>query len=63
MINLLLSIIVLAIVFGLVWYVLTLLPLPHPFGQIVRVCVVLVFVLVLLGMAFGGLSFPAMHLR
>lgn len=63
MIDLLLTIIVFAIVGGLIWYLITLLPLPEPFAMILRVCVILLFVVLLLGMLFGGVSLPSLNLR
>ncbi len=61
LIELLVTILVLAIVAGLVWWVLSLLPLPEPWGQIVRVCFILIILLIvliralpLLGVAIGA---------
>ncbi|MEX3635969.1 hypothetical protein [Paraburkholderia sp. BR14320] len=46
MINLLVTILVAAIVLGLVFYVITLLPLPAPFGLIARVAFLIIVILV-----------------
>jgi uncharacterized membrane protein YwzB len=48
MISLLVTILVLALIFGLVWWAIGMIPLPPPFGMIVQVALVLIFVLVLL---------------
>jgi hypothetical protein len=48
MISLLVSLIVILLVFGVVWYIIGLLPLPDPFGLVVRVVFALVLLLVLL---------------
>jgi hypothetical protein len=58
MINLLIFIIVMCIVFGLIYYAVTLLPLPEPFKNIAVIAVLLIFVLVLLGALFGGVPVP-----
>jgi hypothetical protein len=54
MIEWLIQIIILAIVFGLVYYIVTLLPLPDPFKTIATIAVLLVFVLILLFSLVGG---------
>lgn len=60
MINLLLTILVLSIVFGLLGWLITTLPLPSPWNVVARAVLVLVAVLVLLSLIFGGI--PAPHL-
>lgn len=50
---LLFSILVMVIVLGLIYWVVTLLPLPEPFKQIAIVIVVVVCLLYLLSMLFG----------
>lgn len=47
------SILVLVIVMGLVYWVITLLPLPEPFKQIAIVIVLVVCLLYLLSLLFG----------
>jgi uncharacterized membrane protein (DUF106 family) len=55
------TILVVCIIFALIWWILTQIPLPAPFAQIVRVVVVVIFciwlIYELLPMA-GGLSHP-----
>lgn len=63
MIDLLITVIVFCIVGGLLWWLVTMLPLPEPFPTVIRVCVVLILILILLGVLFGGVSLPALHLR
>lgn len=58
MIPLLVQLIVFCIVCGLIYYLITLLPLPEPFKQIVVVCVILIFILVLLSFFMGALPMP-----
>lgn len=55
--------IVLCIVFGLLYYVVTLLPLPEPFKTIAIVLVLIVFILVLLGVFFGGINLPRLQIK
>ena len=64
MIDILITIIILCIVFGLLYYLVQMLPLPDPFAMILRVCVILICILVVLSLAFGGGSYlPVLHLR
>ena len=62
MINLLFTILILAIVFGLVFWLLQSLPLPAPWAQVVQVAAILICILVLLGLVFGGVSLPRLAL-
>jgi hypothetical protein len=48
MMGLLVSILILCLIFGVIWWVITLIPLPPPFKQIAMVVVALVFVLILI---------------
>lgn len=63
MIDLLITVIVFCIIGGLLYYLVSLLPLPAPFPQVIRVCVILICVLLLLGILFGGVPLPALNLR
>ena len=47
MIGILISLLVLVLVFGIAWWIITLLPLPAPFGQIAQVLLLLILLLVL----------------
>jgi cation transporter-like permease len=58
MIELLMALIVFCVVGGLLYWLVTLLPLPEPFPRIVQVAVILICVLLLLGVFFGGVSVP-----
>lgn len=55
LVGLLVHLLILCLILGLIWWVLTMIPLPAPFGQVVRVvfCVVCVIILIyfLLGIA------------
>ena len=67
MLGLLVSILVACIVFSLIWWIVTVLPLPPPFAQIARVIVVVIFCLILIYMllplaaGFGGLRHPLLQ--
>jgi hypothetical protein len=58
MIELLIYIVVLCLIFGLIYYAITLMPLPDPFKNIAMIVILLVFILVLLGIIFGGVNLP-----
>ncbi len=58
MIELLIWVLVLAIVFGVVVYIVQLLPLPAPFGTIAMAVVGLIFLLVLIRLLLG---MPGVH--
>jgi L-asparagine transporter-like permease len=63
MIDLLFTVIVFCIVGGLLWWLVSMLPLPEPFPTFIKVCVVLILILVLLGVMFGGVSLPVVNFR
>jgi hypothetical protein len=58
MIAFLIYLLVLCLVFGLIYYVITLLPLPQPFKNVAVILIVLIFVLVLLSGFYGALPMP-----
>jgi hypothetical protein len=61
--NLLITLLILVIVAGLLWYLFTsVVPLPAPFLKIAQVLLVLIVVLYLLGALFGGVSLPMVRL-
>jgi hypothetical protein len=63
LVGLLVSLLVLALIFGVAFWVLTLFRLPEPFGKVAQVILAVVFVLVLLGVIFGGVSIPWVTVR
>lgn len=62
MLSLLLSILILALCAGLFFWAISLLPLPAPFAQVVQVVAILIFIVILLGMLFGGINLPRLRL-
>lgn len=63
LITLLVYIIVFAVVAGLIFWLLGQLPLPAPWAQVIRICAVLICVLLLLGILFGGIDAPHLNIR
>lgn len=57
MISLLITILIFALVAGVVWYIIRLIPLPPPFGLIVQLVFLLICVLVLISflLPFAGM--------
>lgn len=53
MIGLLISLVILLIIFGLLWWLIDQLPLPEPFGRIARVVLIVVAVIILLYFLLG----------
>lgn len=60
MIDALVQLLILLIVFGIVYYIVTLLPLPAPFKQIATVVVLLIFLLVIVAwlLPLAGVGHP-----
>ena len=58
MIELLISLLVIVIVAGIIWYAISLLPLPPPFGTIAQLILVVVLLLVLLAYLLPLLRLP-----
>lgn len=63
MIVLLVNLIILLVVMGLIYWLVTLIPLPEPFPNIIRVLAIIACVLVVLGVLFGGVGVSAIRLR
>lgn len=58
MIELLITLLVVVIVFGIIWYAITLIPLPHPFAVIAQLVLLAILLLVLLYALL-----PLLHIR
>ena len=64
MISILVSLLVLCLIFGVVWWILTLIPLPAPFGRVAQVVLAVLFLIILIYMllplagGFGGHPYP-----
>lgn len=46
--SLLIAILIAALICGLIVWVTTIVPIPSPWGQVIRVCVVVIFIIYLL---------------
>jgi hypothetical protein len=61
-IGLLVTILIMCIVFGVIWWILTLIPLPAPFGRVAQVVVAVIFLIwllyLLLPLAGAGFGHP-----
>jgi hypothetical protein len=57
-IGLLISLIVLAIVLAVLWWIITMIPVPPPLVWIIRVMFALICLIALLSLLFGGWTFP-----
>lgn len=58
MIDFLLYLVILCIVFGLLYYIVILLPLPEPFKKIATILVLVIFLLVIIAALFGTMPLP-----
>ena len=58
MLSILVTILVMCLIFGLIWWIITLIPLPPPFGRVAQVVIAVIFVIcliyLLLPLAGGG---------
>lgn len=63
MLSILVSILVMCLVFGLIWWILSLIPLPAPFAQIARVVVAVIFCiwLIYLLVPYAGFGHPLLR--
>jgi hypothetical protein len=50
----LVSLLVALLIFGLIWWVITLIPLPPPFAQVVRVVIAVIFCIWLIYLLLGA---------
>lgn len=63
MIGLMVQVLVLCLVFGLLLYLVQMLPLPEPFGNVARVVIIIVGVLLLIGMLLDVSGLGGGHFR
>jgi hypothetical protein len=62
MIGFLISVLFLAIVAGLIYWIIGMLPIPEPFKNVVMVIFLLICLVYLVSMLFGAVApFPAFH--
>ena len=53
-IGLLINLLILVLVFGVAWWIVTLLPLPPPFGLVAQVVLALILLIILINFLLGG---------
>jgi hypothetical protein len=63
LVGLLVTVIILALIFYVAYWLLSKIPLPEPFGVIVQVILGLIILVVLLGLLFGQIHTPVLRLR
>ena len=62
MIGMLISLLVLALIAGLIWWIIGMLPIPQPFKNVVMVIFLVICLIYLVSMLFGAAApFPAFH--
>ena len=59
MISILLSLVILLLVFSLVWFIITRIPIPPDFQWIVQIVLAIIFVICLIELFVGGFNFAA----
>lgn len=63
MVDVLISLIIIMVVFGLLYWLITLLPLPDPAKTIINVAFIIICILIVLSMFTGMVDFSHYHLR
>jgi hypothetical protein len=58
MIEFLIWVVILCIIFGLIYYIVSLMPLPPPFKNIAMIVILVVFLLILLFSLLGTVPMP-----
>ena len=63
MLSILISILVMCIIFGLLWWILSIIPLPAPFAQVARVVFAVIFCiwLIYLLVPYAGFGHPLLR--
>jgi len=61
-VSLLVTVIILGLIFGILWWGINQIPMPAPFKSVAIGIFVLIVVLVLLGLLTGNVNFPTLKL-
>lgn len=63
MVSLLISLLIFLLVAGIIWYIISLIPLPPPFGAIAQAVFLLILLLIALSYLFGwgGVAHPILR--
>lgn len=62
MLSVLVSLLILLVIFAVIWWILSLIPIPPQFAWIVRVVFAIIFLIALIELLTGGLTFPVGHI-
>ena len=57
MLSLLVSLLILLVIFAVIWWILSMIPVPEPFVWIVRVIFAVIFLIMLIELLMGGFTF------
>lgn len=61
MLDMLVSLLVLVLVAGVVFWLIGALALPQPWARAAQIIIVLIFLLILIGWMFGGVALPPLR--
>ena len=61
MLSLLVSLLIVCLILGIVWWIITLIPVPPPMVWVVRVIFAIICLIVVLSLMFGSWSLPYGH--
>jgi len=61
--NLILTLVVVVLIFGIAWWAISQIPLPQPGPMVVRVVFALIAIMLLIGMFTGGVPLLNLNLR
>lgn len=61
MLSILISLLILLVIFSVIWWILSMIPVPAPFVWIVRVIFAIIFLIALIALITGGYSFYGPH--
>jgi heme A synthase len=62
MLSILVTLLILALVCGVIYWIITMLPVPAPFKNVAIVILLLIFVIYLLGLLFGYAGVPRLQM-
>ena len=61
MLSLLISLLILCLILGIVWWILSMIPIPPPFVWVVRVVFAIICLIALISLFTGSWAFPIGH--
>lgn len=63
MLSLLVSLLILLLIFGVIWWIMSMIPIPPEFAWIVRVVFAIIFLIALISLLTGGFSLMPLYNR